>query len=206
MPYPLQHKAQTRARIVAAARRLFNRRGFDSVSIDDIMAEAGLTRGGFYHHFKRKQDLYSEVVGHALTCRPGRSAPPTAQEARQLVVDYLSDAHRIEQDHCCPLVAFSSEAARSDDCVKQAYTRVLDSLIELLSRSLGDGEDARQRAMTMATLCVGGTMLAQAVDNEEFGREIRRTALAQALSMAEPSPPTRSQARPQARTPGRSRA
>ena len=48
MPYPAGHREQVRQRIVESARRLFNRHGFDGVSVDSIMAQAGLTRGGFY--------------------------------------------------------------------------------------------------------------------------------------------------------------
>ncbi len=53
MPYAATHKAETRARIVQSARRLFNRHGFTEVSIDEIMSAAGLTRGGFYNHFAK---------------------------------------------------------------------------------------------------------------------------------------------------------
>ena len=59
MPYSSEHKEQTRSRIVDAARRLFNRHGFEQVSIDRVMSEAGLTRGGFYHHFASKDELYA---------------------------------------------------------------------------------------------------------------------------------------------------
>lgn len=59
MPYTSSHKANTRDKIVAAARGLFNRHGFEQVSIDRIMAAAGLTRGGFYNHFDSKDQLYS---------------------------------------------------------------------------------------------------------------------------------------------------
>ena len=62
MPYPEHHARQTRARIVESARKLFNRHGFDRVSIGAIMEEAGLTHGGFYRHFASKDDLYWEVL------------------------------------------------------------------------------------------------------------------------------------------------
>jgi TetR/AcrR family transcriptional regulator, transcriptional repressor for nem operon len=58
MPYPKEHRAKVRDRIVESARRLFNRSGFEAVSVDSIMAEAGLTHGGFYAYFKSKSDLY----------------------------------------------------------------------------------------------------------------------------------------------------
>jgi TetR/AcrR family transcriptional repressor of nem operon len=54
MPYTPEHKARTREKIVGAERRLFNRVGFERVSIDEITAETGLTRGGFYNHAPAK--------------------------------------------------------------------------------------------------------------------------------------------------------
>jgi len=62
MPYPPGHREETRAKIIRSARKLFNRRGFDRVSIDAIMADAGLTRGAFYSYFDTKSDLYAEVL------------------------------------------------------------------------------------------------------------------------------------------------
>src|SRR3569833_2752283 len=62
MPYRPDHKQQTRGRIVQAARKLFNLRGFEAVSIDEVMSEAGLRRGGFYKHFASKDKLYQEAV------------------------------------------------------------------------------------------------------------------------------------------------
>ena len=59
MPYSREHRDQTRARIVHSARTLFNRSGFEGVKIDDIMAHAGLTRGGFYNYFETKGQLYA---------------------------------------------------------------------------------------------------------------------------------------------------
>ena len=57
MPYSPEHKGGTRERILRSARQLFNRKGFSEVTIDEIMAAAGLTRGGFYNHFHGKEEL-----------------------------------------------------------------------------------------------------------------------------------------------------
>src|SRR5262249_17960177 len=46
MPYSPEHKRDTHQKILESARRLFNRKGFSEVSIDEIMDNAGLTRGG----------------------------------------------------------------------------------------------------------------------------------------------------------------
>src|SRR5450755_2366411 len=60
MPYPAGHRQATKKKIIDSARRLFNRHGFESVSITQIMAGAKLTHGGFYSYFKGKSDLYAE--------------------------------------------------------------------------------------------------------------------------------------------------
>lgn len=62
MSYPSGHRERVRNRIVETARRLFNRHGFGGVSVDRIMADAGLARGGFYSYFKSKSELYAKVL------------------------------------------------------------------------------------------------------------------------------------------------
>ena len=47
---------------MAGARKLFAAQGFAATSIDAVMQESGLTRGGFYAHFKSKGELYREVM------------------------------------------------------------------------------------------------------------------------------------------------
>ena len=76
MPYPAEHKRETRSRILASARKLFNRNGMAEVTIDQIMAGAGLTRGGFYSHFSDKEELYAEAITHFV-----RGEPPGWQSA-----------------------------------------------------------------------------------------------------------------------------
>jgi TetR/AcrR family transcriptional repressor of nem operon len=66
MPYAPEHKQKTRERIVEAAARLFNRKGFAEVTIGEFMTAAGLTHGGFYRHFASKEELYAESVRHFL--------------------------------------------------------------------------------------------------------------------------------------------
>jgi len=67
MPYPVGHRAEVKGKIIQSARRLFNRHGFDNVSIQQIMAGAGLTHGGFYSYFRSKSDLCTTVLGCFLT-------------------------------------------------------------------------------------------------------------------------------------------
>ena len=62
MPYSKAHKENTRKKILRSAITLFSSKGFDQVSIDDLMAHANLTRGAFYTHFKSKQSVYSKAI------------------------------------------------------------------------------------------------------------------------------------------------
>ena len=69
MPYSPEHTKKSKAKIVEAARILFNVHGFEKVTIDMIMNKAGMTRGGFYNHFESKEALYSEAVESFLLGR-----------------------------------------------------------------------------------------------------------------------------------------
>ncbi|MFP5424595.1 MAG: TetR/AcrR family transcriptional regulator [Gammaproteobacteria bacterium] len=55
---------QTRALLIETARRVFSEQGYSEVSLDDLTAQAGLTRGALYHHFGDKKGLFQAVVGH----------------------------------------------------------------------------------------------------------------------------------------------
>lgn len=190
MPYSPEHAAETRRRILDSARRLFNRHGFSEVSIDDIMAGAGLTRGGFYHHFKTKDELYAEAITHARRCDASQRMdgtildPCAAPEAlmRQLVSAYLSRGHLDSTDHQCPLVALSSDVARSSMVVRGAYQDVLLAMTGLFQRAMPDDDDGRRRALSLAALCVGGMTLARSVADPSLADEIRAAVLASALS------------------------
>ena len=87
MGYSSEHKDRTRERVVTAAGRLFRRYGYNGVGIDEIMAAAGLTRGGFYAHFKSKHDLFAAALAEELELarqlRRVRTPAGPASDARQ---------------------------------------------------------------------------------------------------------------------------
>lgn len=177
MPYPADHKAEVRRRIVRSARVLFNRHGFDAVSIDDVMRDAGLTRGGFYNHFKNKGELYAEALAMIMEDHPAHGWPEfdfnlsPERAARSIATAYLCEQHVAEVDHACPLVTQGSEAARGEPDVQSAYTQVLRGLTEVLKESLGPEADPKE-ALALTALCVGGLTLARATDDQELGRAI----------------------------------
>jgi AcrR family transcriptional regulator len=83
MPYSAEHKRGTRQKILTSAARLFNRKGFFEVTIGEIMTAAGLTHGGFYRHFKSKDELYSEVIAQFCAGRRSLGRPSRRRDARR---------------------------------------------------------------------------------------------------------------------------
>jgi TetR/AcrR family transcriptional regulator, transcriptional repressor for nem operon len=193
MPYTAQHKAETRGRIVDSARRLFNRHGFEQVSIDQIMKEAGLTRGGFYNHFASKDALYAEAVATFIHCSPfneelANTRPPVtdAKElARMLVNLYLSDEVLADVDQHCPLYALPSDVIRAGLKPQKAYTDLIRGMAGIYCAALKGARDAEQRAQTMVSLCVGGMVLARTTHDAELRRSLRDAARKQALELLE---------------------
>jgi TetR/AcrR family transcriptional regulator, transcriptional repressor for nem operon len=188
MPYTSEHKSRTRSKIVESARRLFNRFGFEQVSIDRIMAEAGLTRGGFYNHFRSKDQLYAEAVASFSTCNPFSASvpePPSdpAQLARMLLDLYLSDQVLADIDAHCPLYALPGDVARAGLSPQKAYTELVRSMTRVFSMALAHLPDGDERAQVIVSLCVGGMVLARTTDDAGLRHSLRASARRHALEL-----------------------
>ncbi len=189
MRYSPTRKQETRERIVNSARRLFNRRGFTEVTIDEIMEHAGLTRGGFYRHFATKEQLYADAVRQFLCMTVSerwqqKHVDPCAKGtelARMIVNAYLSRDHLDDRDGSCPLVALPSDVARDGKAVKGAFREVLGKMIQIFEANLSHPE-ARERALSLVAMCVGAMVIARAIDDAKLGDEIRSAARGQLLS------------------------
>jgi AcrR family transcriptional regulator len=191
MPYPAGHREEVRKRIVESARRLFNRRGFESVSIDSIMAEAGMTRGGFYNYFESKSDLYAETLGCFFTDPNWKSRWKGVQvnlasddAGPQIVRAYLSRQHFDDVENSCPMTALPSDVARSDERVKTAFETVFQAMVALLGRNLKSGNRRREEtAMAIAALCIGGMVVARSMNNRDLADRLREAAKDVALTL-----------------------
>lgn len=192
MPYPQDHKQKTRRRIVEAARILFNRHGYDRVSIDEIMAESNLTRGGFYAHFSSKEELFAEATASFLHGRGAQwhrdsGVDPYAREAimaSRMVEAYLSRKHLEDLDGQCPLIAYATDAARAGKQVRDSYGQLAEAMTWLFENNLdGSPEDRRRRALSMTALCVGGMILARTLKDTDIGEDIRAAAYGAATGL-----------------------
>jgi AcrR family transcriptional regulator len=192
MPYSAEHKRRTRARIIDSARRLFNRTGFEQVSIDRIMADAGLTRGGFYNHFASKDELYAAAVADYAACNPFAAKAANAKSpidpcklARMLVDLYLSDEVLADIDMHCPLYALPADVARAGLSPQKAYTDLIRGMAHVYRSALVGKRDADRRAQTIVSLCVGGMVLARTTNDAHLRTSLRSAARHQALALLE---------------------
>jgi AcrR family transcriptional regulator len=191
MPYPVGHRAKVKSRIVDSARRLFNRRGFDNVSLAEIMSSAGLTHGGFYSYFHSKSDLYAEVLGCFFTdpdwknCWEGVEIDmASADAAPQIVRAYLSQQHFESVENSCPMAALPSYVARSGRKTKRAFETVFRAMVSLLERGmLNGGRERRGTAEAIAALCIGGMVVARAMDDREMADCLREDCMRVALAL-----------------------
>src|ERR1700724_785832 len=118
MGYSKAQKAKTHERIIKLASKRFREEGLAGIGIAELMKETGLTVGGFYKHFKSRDDLVAEAVGSALELwkrqvdAAASGGPPATYES--LVDNYLSKAHRDHPGTGCPVAALAGDIARSD--------------------------------------------------------------------------------------------
>jgi TetR/AcrR family transcriptional repressor of nem operon len=190
MPYPRGHRAEVKEKIIQSARRLFNRHGFDSVSLDQIMSGAGLTRGGFYSYFDSKSDLYAEVLGCFFTdpewknCWEGVEVDLTSTDVGPEVIRaYLSRQHFEDVENSCPMVALPNDVTRSGKSAKLAFETVFGGMVSVLERSLMQSRTRNTRAQAIAALCVGGMVVARAMDNRAHADKLRDACMSVALEL-----------------------
>jgi len=192
MPYPASHRLETKRAIIDSARRLFNRSGFDNVSLHEIMAGAGLTHGGFYSYFKSKSDLYAEVLGCFFTdpnwknCWEGVKVDLSSTDVgSQIVHAYLSRQHFEDVENSCPMVALPSDVARSGPSAKAAFETVFRAMVSVLERSMIESGNARHaRAQGIAAMCIGGMIVARTILDRALADELRASCLAIARDVA----------------------
>jgi TetR/AcrR family transcriptional regulator, transcriptional repressor for nem operon len=155
--------------ILKAAGRLFRERGFEAVTVADVMKSAGLTHGGFYGYFKSKDDLIAQALATVL----GSATTPPADLAAYAEW-YLSPAHRNSVAGGCPVAALASETIRQPGSARAEMTAALRRHIDHLSVIApgADEADKRRAAIGSWASMVGAMILARVSDDSEFSDEV----------------------------------
>ncbi|AYG04046.1 TetR/AcrR family transcriptional regulator [Gryllotalpicola protaetiae] len=175
---------QHREDIVEAAAAILKRRGLDGATIPQMMAEVGMTHGGFYRHFSSKDELAAAAIDHAFAEQraefdgiAARHAGDHAGALEELAAIYLSEQHRLRQIDDCPVAALATDVGRSapGSAMRDPFTRGLDQILEQIaalgSDTAGSDEDRRVAIGIFATL-VGAISLARATDDRALAAEI----------------------------------
>jgi TetR/AcrR family transcriptional repressor of nem operon len=173
-----------RARIIEVAGELFREKGFDGIGVADLMKAAGLTHGGFYGHFKSKDDLAAQACERALAGSLEKWNQYVAQAPEgplsSLVSQYLSTRHRDNPGKGCVFASLGGETVRQSSSVRSTVTAGLRSMVDLLTGIIPGRSKVARREKALATMSgmVGALVLARAVDDDALSEEILRAALA----------------------------
>lgn len=158
-----------RHKILDAASRLFREHGFEAVTVAEVMKAAGLTHGGFYGHFKSKEDLIAQALEHALAAAPKEEPFDLSRYA----ASYLSARHRDRIAEGCPIAALAAEATRASPEARAALTAGVRAQIERFTEQ-APGTKAQKRRTAVGTWAamVGAVVLARLSDDEALSDDL----------------------------------
>lgn len=164
-----EQMAENRRRILDVASRLFREKGFDAVSVSEVMKAAGLTHGGFYGHFSSKDDLVAKTLAHVLAANTGEGG-----DFRRYADAYLSPHHRDSPAGGCPTAGLAAAIRHQAPMARSAMTEGLRSQIARIEQALPalDPADRRRAAIGSWAAMVGAIILSRAVDDPVFSDEI----------------------------------
>ncbi|MBD9495840.1 TetR/AcrR family transcriptional regulator [Ensifer sp. ENS06] len=155
--------------ILEAAGQLFRERGFESVTVTDVMKAAGLTHGGFYGYFKSKEDLIAQTIAGLQG-----ATEPLSVDLASIAERYLSPEHRDNYGHGCPLAALASEVSRQPGAARSEMTEVLKRQFTRFGKiAPGPNEDEKRRAaIGSSAAMIGALILARMTDDPDLSTEI----------------------------------
>jgi TetR/AcrR family transcriptional repressor of nem operon len=176
MRYPDGHKEQVRAQIVRTAARALKEHGLEGISIPALMKKAGLTHGGFYVHFKDRDDLVAAAVQHAAEETGERVFGPEVKDLEATLQRYLSMAHVEHPAEGCVVAALGPDGARQGKKVRRSFARAAEGLIRLVGQKLDPRQKAEapptEQALALTAQMVGAVILARLVDDPALAKRI----------------------------------
>ena len=186
---PRVSRAQAEANhqaIEDAASRLFRERGLDAVTVADVMAEAGLTHGGFYAHYDSKDDLAASACAASFAFAAEKwqrriDAAPSPAAARSAIAEgYLREQHCDPNTASCPTATLVTDVARADHAhpIRPAYLEGVREQVNTLAQLQSSGDPARDReaaCVQLATM-MGALLLARATNGDPLSEEIVKAA------------------------------
>jgi TetR/AcrR family transcriptional repressor of nem operon len=189
MRYEKGHKETTRRRIIETASARFRKDGIEGVGVADLMAEAGLTHGGFYSHFSSKEDLVKAAIEEASLGSAERFKQRIEEGGLEnWIRSYLRTGHRDQPEKGCVVAALASELARHPRSTRKGFSerlsKVLTAVESHLPANLSPALKKKTAVGIFATL-VGAIQMARAVDDVQASDEILEAGITSALALAQ---------------------
>jgi TetR/AcrR family transcriptional repressor of nem operon len=168
MRYDAEHKQKTRSKVLEVAAKAIRQDGPDRIGVAGVMAEAGLTHGGFYAHFKSKDELVTAAIEQMFEESRARlkhemDGHAPAQGLANYIDFYLSKKHRDARASGCPMAALASDLPRLPEQTRALFAdgarRLTDAMAERFT-ALGYGDPQTLARSTVSEL-VGALSLAR---------------------------------------------
>ncbi|MBF6321922.1 TetR/AcrR family transcriptional regulator [Nocardia cyriacigeorgica] len=184
MPRASREQAQShRRQVLDVAAAQVRERGAGAMTVPELMAAAGLTHGGFYRHFRSKEDLVTQACAAAYAEKIDemdriRAASADGAAARRTFIQrYLSTTHRDTPANGCGIAATAADVARApvDSPLRQAYLDGIHNMIGKLAEFDGRATTDPQVLVELSTMA-GALMLARATGDDELSRRILQAA------------------------------
>jgi len=172
MSYSKEHTQSARRRILDSAVQLFSRRGYDGVTLDEIMLGAKLTRGAFYAHFDSKRKIYVEAIFHAAVHGPLAALNEKTDETalRAMVRAYLDMAHVKQDGPICPLAFLVTDVANQESEIREVYTQVFTDMVgRVMALPMIDDTES---ALALSALMIGGVAVARALNDAGLAKRV----------------------------------
>lgn len=195
MRYGKEHKQETHRKVVEAAARRFRKDGIGSTGVVDLMADVGLTHGGFYAHFSSKETLVKEALATASMksrAHLQRQIDTARAEGRDpleaIVRTYLTTLHRDRPDRGCSVAALGSEIARHPRKTREAFTEGLSQTLQIIASALPEHVADRQtRAYAVFSTMIGALQLSRAISDSAMSQSVIDAGIAAALQIGKGS-------------------
>jgi TetR/AcrR family transcriptional repressor of nem operon len=195
MRYGKEHKEETHRKVVEAASRRFRKDGIEATGVVDLMADVGLTHGGFYAHFSSKETLVKEALAAASLKsreRLQREIDKARDEGRDplesFVRSYLTALHRDRPDRGCSVAALGSEIARHPRKTREAFTEGLEKTLDIIAGALPDSvTNRRERACAIFSTMIGSLQLSRAVSDAAMSQSVIDAGIAAAIQIGRSS-------------------
>ncbi len=174
MRYEPDHKERTHHRIVASASREFRSQGMNGPAVAKLMKASGLTVGGFYKHFRSKNDLVSEAVAasaHEVATRVAdwaQQAKP-GEAWKEIVKRYLSIEHCEHPEMGCPMAALAPDISRTAPALRRKIQASMEAYKKQIVEFMpGSNTAEKQTNFTLIfTAMVGAMSLARTLSVKE---------------------------------------